>query len=474
MSEPSGLRGNARSYLSLIAATAMLWLCLNCPAKYLSMILTSQFNGLPNGGGAGACFAFYLVLFSSAIVCTVAMRKRLRRGRSRRANAVIAVVVLAGLAGYVALYSVARGAQMPAIVLTASLFLVLLLFSNCLAIWGDALFKLPLAEIPLIIAGACMVSDALRWALTLCEFDFGYVIAAAAAVAFLYPLLAREGFEGASEARTLRSAPWRIIVCSIILLALWTIVMRFGLTSQDAALTYIDRGVAYLISAAILFCFALYFWRSSCGAVSKKTFLYPFVAIVVAYMGALAAMLLGAVGFVPAKIMLISIAHCLEIFVLILLAYYVCERRLSSSSIYGIFIMVSTSNHLFDTFGPAAGNQMAAIEPIVAGLSFVTAVILIIFLLAYASESPVEAEAAAADDRHRALCKRAAAKSNLTKKELEVMTLLYRGFSSKRIADELYISDNTARTHIGNIYRKLGVHSKQDLMKLVDGYRENL
>ena len=33
----------------------------------------------------------------------------------------------------------------------------------------------------------------------------------------------------------------------------------------------------------------------------------------------------------------------------------------------------------------------------------------------------------------------------------------------------LFVSENTTKTHVKNIYRKTGVHSKQELMDLVDG-----
>ena len=48
----------------------------------------------------------------------------------------------------------------------------------------------------------------------------------------------------------------------------------------------------------------------------------------------------------------------------------------------------------------------------------------------------------------------------LTERELEVLRLLSQGKESQAIADELTISANTVRTHLQNIFSKLGVHSK--------------
>ncbi len=50
--------------------------------------------------------------------------------------------------------------------------------------------------------------------------------------------------------------------------------------------------------------------------------------------------------------------------------------------------------------------------------------------------------------------------SFLTRREKEVLRLLVAGKSNEKIAEELYISQNTVRTHIQNILSKLSVHSK--------------
>ena len=46
---------------------------------------------------------------------------------------------------------------------------------------------------------------------------------------------------------------------------------------------------------------------------------------------------------------------------------------------------------------------------------------------------------------------------NLSKREKEVLELLAEGYSNQEIADKLFVSLNTTKTHISNIYSKLGV-----------------
>lgn len=61
----------------------------------------------------------------------------------------------------------------------------------------------------------------------------------------------------------------------------------------------------------------------------------------------------------------------------------------------------------------------------------------------------------------------------LTPRESEVFSLLARGRSLPYIRERLYISKNTAAGHVKNIYRKLDVHSKQELLDLVESWNSD-
>lgn len=55
----------------------------------------------------------------------------------------------------------------------------------------------------------------------------------------------------------------------------------------------------------------------------------------------------------------------------------------------------------------------------------------------------------------------------LSARETEVLTLLARGRNASYIMEHLYISEGTTKTHMRHIYRKLDVHSQQELIQLV-------
>ena len=55
--------------------------------------------------------------------------------------------------------------------------------------------------------------------------------------------------------------------------------------------------------------------------------------------------------------------------------------------------------------------------------------------------------------------------SPLTARERDVLELIAQGLKQKQIARDLSITMETARTHIKNAYKKLGVHNKVDALR---------
>jgi DNA-binding NarL/FixJ family response regulator len=74
---------------------------------------------------------------------------------------------------------------------------------------------------------------------------------------------------------------------------------------------------------------------------------------------------------------------------------------------------------------------------------------------------PPPVRVVAAHDDHAALLLR-----SLSVRERQILTLLARGYSNRRIAESCYLSINTVRTHVQNVLIKLGVHSKLEAVAL--------
>ena len=61
----------------------------------------------------------------------------------------------------------------------------------------------------------------------------------------------------------------------------------------------------------------------------------------------------------------------------------------------------------------------------------------------------------------------APASNELSSREFEILEALAKGFRYKEIADKLFISIDTVRSHIRNIYEKLQVHSRTEALNKV-------
>ena len=55
----------------------------------------------------------------------------------------------------------------------------------------------------------------------------------------------------------------------------------------------------------------------------------------------------------------------------------------------------------------------------------------------------------------------------LTTREHDVLALVAQGFSSREIGSRLFVSETTVKTHLANLYGKLGVYSRVQLARRV-------
>ena len=67
-----------------------------------------------------------------------------------------------------------------------------------------------------------------------------------------------------------------------------------------------------------------------------------------------------------------------------------------------------------------------------------------------------------------------ATEREVTQRESEVMLLLAEGKSRRAVCEALSVSPDTVKTHVRSIYRKLAVHSQQELVDYLAREREDL
>ncbi len=65
-------------------------------------------------------------------------------------------------------------------------------------------------------------------------------------------------------------------------------------------------------------------------------------------------------------------------------------------------------------------------------------------------------------------CQELGREHGLTEREIEIFAMLARGRNGSFVQNHYVVSRNTVKTHVKHIYRKLDVHSQQELIDLVE------
>ena len=145
---------------------------------------------------------------------------------------------------------------------------------------------------------------------------------------------------------------------------------------------------------------------------------------------------------------------------------------------WGLFTLANTASTKIGLFVPAGGAAFLVYN--IAIMVCLVALIVVELLprrlmveaVPAAAEDPMPSGAPDAVDPAAARCAELAGRLGLTEREREVFVPLVRGRSAASIAAQLSMSTETARTHIRHIYQKAEVHSREELMDLVDGTEE--
>lgn len=111
-----------------------------------------------------------------------------------------------------------------------------------------------------------------------------------------------------------------------------------------------------------------------------------------------------------------------------------------------------------------------------ASLAAITAFVAVAFccyqlsriIVTKASERITDKALELSEQRNEPVLEKIAADYDLTARELDVLRVLAKGQTRSAICEELCISEGTARTHVAHIYSKLDVHSRTELLNLIE------
>lgn len=119
-----------------------------------------------------------------------------------------------------------------------------------------------------------------------------------------------------------------------------------------------------------------------------------------------------------------------------------------------------------------AGLMMPASPAIMTVINSIEVCMLVLLYLALFTERDVDfVSRLIPSKQHRRFaecCKELAGQYDLSPREAEILPLLAKGRNAAYVQEAMFISYNTATTHRKRIYQKMGVHSQQELMDIVD------
>lgn len=300
----------------------------------------------------------------------------------------------------------------------------------------------------------------------------------------LYPLTVFNRAVAASVVADL----WRPVLCVCSVGFVWKLVARLGTVSSEGATMAVLLGFA---AAALLVAALELFLTRGFDILHIYQMLFPALTVlflVPSLLGDQYTTLL--VGF------LMFGFEVVNLLLLVTCAVYTAQRTLPPSPLYALCVVpVLVCMVVGDGIGQALSPSVAGDVAHGAAVLLLCVVLLSIALVivargrrkvpatvsndqlspaqpAFPALVPTGGPDPAAEPTMPALEKRQEAMHTylrdhgLSPRETEVAELLMRGHSIAAIASKLFISENTTRGHVKNIYKKLDVHSRQELVDL--------
>lgn len=343
-------------------------------------------------------------------------------------------------------------------------------------IWLLLLARRSLLEIATSAITGAIVADALIVGISRIGGDIGAFAAiptaliAGLSAVLLVPDLDSCAPDGPMNRNVLSDIPWFTLAAFVVCGFIATVV--YGITQQltwlyDWSPNYIAFGIAALAVIVATFTIMLL-------APSWKTIVWIPQAMILAIALALSCFsiresLQTSVGLLLASVFCSHFLHW-AIFAAIL------SRIDAQRAVLSAILLLVSNNSLAMLAGNALGSSLPhSMQNLggVAGIATLTLVALLsaaylVIWLLRANEA-VSESAKAATSIDAALESRLASmvlEYKLTPRESEVALLTALGFSGAYIAQKLVVSNSTVRFHQQNLYRKLGVHSRDDFIEL--------
>lgn len=202
--------------------------------------------------------------------------------------------------------------------------------------------------------------------------------------------------------------------------------------------------------------------------------LWPFLMLII-FSGLLCYSSFSAMNADFAASFLRATQKTLILFCWVFLASAIYQYRLPSVLFFGLgnFIFIQAPNllsHVASAFFLRPDAQMASAMDIgaIAIVGFVLIGAVVFVLMRRKPHEGSSSASISSENEYARAVTLVAERYGLTPREEEVASYAVRGYTFSQIADTLFISADTVRSHSKSLYRKLGIHKKQELIQIVE------
>jgi DNA-binding CsgD family transcriptional regulator len=437
-----------------------------------------------NGWDASLVFQSYAIMLTieALILALLIVTWRQVEASVLNADAVPVIAGLSGIVGTVLVFASSRSDFLALMELGLGLFFLALYLGIMTLQWGHFFAGRDRKEAVVAISLAGLVSSVI----TAFCYSSGpdlqpLVIIVGAVLTLVFWELAKRNANGCGKAEgrnpiALRKLPFKIIALSLALLIIVSVLTRFLSSPGIGNVPLSERLLTQYLLILIFCATTMVFYINS---FSKRIMNLLFLFIIVMMMASLLMIIIfsashGQVIFAVGTTK--AVCRVLELFIFLIIIWSVNENRLSRIQcigLYALFVLVvpyffsnaiATPLNLFMDF-----RESSYVVPVTATISFVISAS--VFIVLNARRQNFVQDNAYDKDRNRSavlLCRTLADQHNLTSRELDVMSFIYQGFSVKKISEVLIIATSTTQGYSRSIYRKLGVHSRQQLIDMVN------
>ena len=270
-----------------------------------------------------------------------------------------------------------------------------------------------------------------------------------------------------------RGMHWRLLVPILVFISLSSLFNKLVAPTESALVSPASRLITDVLTIVLFVSYLAFRKLRRTKHYSNVAFFV--LAVIVMMLGLLIIVVVPSNGHLLGGPILMVSFYCFVYLLMATLIWDHVKTKASPVVLAGVFIIGSVVIPLLasNTFiYNWAANMQASDSPhsmtIAAMLSFLAAVIVFVTLGSQTSHNGVGKMSPEAQQQR--LCEKIQRDFGLTDREGEILYLLYQKRSRKKIAELLTVAPSTVQGHIDHIYKKMGIHKRDELVEFIDTY----